>query len=54
MPYILSESWVSLRVVKEDEREAYQGLAIGAKLEGIMESLTQKAQSSLQAKICAK
>lgn len=36
---------------KEDEKEAYQGLAMGAKMEGIMESLTQ---SSLRGKICAK
>lgn len=41
-------------VAEEDEKEAYQGLAMGAKLEGIMESLTQQAQSSLQGKICAK
>lgn len=33
---------------KEDEREAYQGLAMGAKMEGIMESLAEKAHSSLQ------
>lgn len=41
-------------MAKEDEKEAYGGLAMGAKVEGIMESLTQKAQSSLRGKICAK
>lgn len=35
-------------------KEAYQGLATGAKMEGIMESLAQKAKSSLQGKIRAK
>lgn len=36
------------------EKEAYEGLAMGAKLEGIMESLTQKAHSLLQGKYVSK
>lgn len=41
-------------MAEEDEKEAYQGLAMGAKMEGIMKSLTQKAHSLLQGNICAK
>lgn len=55
VPYILCLSErESIGVAKEDERGAYQGLAMGAKMEGIMERLVQKAQSSLQGEICAK
>lgn len=42
-PYILCLR-VSVWVANEDERGAYQGRAPGAKVEGITESLTQKAQ----------
>lgn len=46
---------LSVSVAKEDEKEAYRGLAMGAKMEGIMESLAQKAQSSPQEKkMCQK
>ena len=31
MPYVLS---LTVRVAREDEKEAYQGLAVGAKTEG--------------------
>lgn len=39
---------------KRMKKRLTQGQAMGAKLEGIMGSLTQKAPSSLQEKICAK
>lgn len=42
----------SVWVAEEDGKEAYQGPAMGAKMQGIKESLTQKAHSLLRGKRC--